>query len=108
MDEIDVKQFLTRHEALGSFGSEAPLSELILAEVNGLGFERVRVARVGPYPVWSVTARLGHSVYGCDHIVRVAVKRLAQNLGFKLKMRDIVARVRCGCVQAVFCLDQPL
>jgi hypothetical protein len=109
MEEIDVKQFLMRHEALGSFGiATASLPEFILAEAERLGFERVRVVRVGPHQVWSLTARLGQSVYDCDHIVKVALKRLAWNLGFKLKLRDIVARVRDGCVQAVFCLDTAL
>jgi hypothetical protein len=106
MEEIDAKQFLTRHESMGSFGGASPnLPELIMAEVKRLGFEHVRVARVGPHPVWSLTARLGQSVYDCDLMVKVALKRLASNLGFKLKLRDTVARVRDGCVQAVFCLD---
>jgi hypothetical protein len=109
MEEIDVKQFVARHETLGSFVVvTTSIPELILAEVERLGFAHVHVARVGPYPVWSVTARLGASVYDCDHIIRVAVKRLAQNLGFNVKLRDILARVSGGCVQAIFCLDQRL
>src|SRR4051812_1035782 len=77
MEEIAVKQFLARHEALGSFGgATVSLPELIVAEVKRLGFERVRVVRVGPHPMWSLTARLGQSVYDCDYIVKVALKRL--------------------------------
>lgn len=109
MKEIDVKKFLARHDALGSFSVEsAYLPELIMAEVERLGFEHVRVVRVGPHPVWSVTARLGASKFDCDYIVRVAIKRLAQHLGFKLRLRDIMARVRGKCVRVAFCLDAAL
>lgn len=109
MEVIDVKQFLIRHESLGALGGAPPyLPELIMAEAKCLGFEHVRVVRVGPHPVWSLTARLGQSVYDCDLMVKVALKRLASNLGFKLKVRDTVAAVRNGCVRTAFCLNVPL
>ena len=108
MEGIDVKQFLARHQVLGSFREEPSLPGLIRAEVEHLGFESVRVVAVGPYPVWAVAARLGASKFDRDYIVRVAMKRLAQNLGFKLHLRDIAARVRGECVQAAFCLGTAL
>lgn len=109
MEVIDVKQFLTRHESLGSFGDASPyLPELIMTEAKRLGFEHVRVVRFGPHPVWGLTARLGQSVYDCDLKVKAAVQRLAQNQGFKLRLRDIIATVRGECVRVAFCLDAAL
>lgn len=106
MDGIDVKEFVERHEALGAFGvPSTSLPDLIVAEVERLGFNRIRVVRVGPRPVWSLTACLGQSVYDCDFIVQVAVKRLAHSLGFNLKLDEIIATVRGDHIRAIFSLD---
>src|SRR5689334_4371493 len=99
MDEVlDVKEWIFARESLNP--CSLSLHERLHYELEVLGFERLRLRRIEPHPVWSFSAKLGTSDYRCIPDVRLALKRMIKALGFLLKGSEISVFVSRERVQA--------
>jgi hypothetical protein len=78
------------------------IQEQIALSLQYMHFERVRVEKVPHHPVFRVVARLGQLAPQELRPVKVALKKMCRDLGFSVKMSDIIADVSRGRLDAVF------
>jgi hypothetical protein len=83
---------------------ELPMREQITCALQDLGFEKIRLNQVEPHPVWNVSAKLGRFRADSVRSVKLALKKLCDELGFRVRISEIIASVYRGRVNAVFAL----
>jgi hypothetical protein len=83
---------------------EIPMRDQITLALQDLGFERIRVNQVIHHPVWNVSAHVGQ--FQADNLrsLKVALKKMCGELGFRTRMSEIVASLTRGRVSAAFLL----
>jgi hypothetical protein len=86
---------------------ELPMCEQISRALQDLGLERIRLNRVEPHPVWNVSAKVGQFRANSLRSVKLAIKKMCDELGFKVRMNEIVASVDRGRLNAAFALVPP-
>ena len=86
---------------------ELPMHEQIALTLQDMFFERVRVVQIPHHPVYRVTARLGRLAPQSQRQVKLALRSMCRELGFTVKLRDIIADVRHGRLDAAFGLIPP-
>jgi|GraSoiStandDraft_24_1057298.scaffolds.fasta_scaffold457624_1 hypothetical protein len=86
---------------------EIPMRDQITLALQDLGFEHIRVNQVIHHPVWNVSARVGQ--FQADNLrsLKVALKKMCGELGFRTRMSEIVASLNHGRVSAAFLLAPP-
>lgn len=83
---------------------ELPMREQIVFALQGLGFDRIRVNQVEPHPVWNIAANIGNFRADSLRSVKIALKKICGELGFKVRMNEIVASLYRGRLNAAFAL----
>jgi hypothetical protein len=86
---------------------ELPIREQIVRALQDLGLERIRLNQVEPHPVWNVSAKVGQFRADSLRSVKLAIKKMCDELGFKVRMNEIVASVYRGRLNAAFGLISP-
>ncbi len=86
---------------------ELPMREQIALSLKDLGFERIRLRQDEPHPVWNVSAIVGQFRSDSLRSVKLAIKKMCGELGFKVSMNEIVASLYRGRVSAAFLLAPP-
>lgn len=86
---------------------ELPMRDQIILALQDLGFQRVRVAQVIHHPVWNVSAHVGTFRADSLRAVKLALKKLCDELGFRVRMNEIVAGIYRGRLNAAFALIPP-
>lgn len=86
---------------------ELPMREQITLALQDLGFQRVRVNQVIHHPVWNISALVGTFRADTLRSVKIALKKLCGELGFRVRMNEIVASVYRGRLDAAFGLVPP-
>jgi hypothetical protein len=86
---------------------ELPMREQITCALQDLGFEKIRLNQVEPHPVWNVSAKLGRFRADSLRSVKLALKKLCDELGFQVRMNEIVASIYGGRLNAAFALIPP-
>jgi hypothetical protein len=86
---------------------ELPMRDQIVCALQDLGFERIRLNQVEPHPVWNVSAKVGRFRADSLRSVKIALKKLCRELGFPVRMNEIVASVYRGRLNAAFALVPP-
>jgi hypothetical protein len=86
---------------------ELPMREQIALALQDLGFERVRVKQVIHHPVWNISAHVGKFRADGLRSVKIALKKMCGELGFRLRMNEIVGSLYRGRVSAAFLLVPP-
>jgi hypothetical protein len=106
-DEISYEEFkkwILSHDHLCC---ELPMRDQIALALQDLGFERIRVNQVIHHPVWNVSARLGQFKTDSVRSVKIALKKMCGELGFRVRMNEIVASLYRGHLNAAFALVPP-
>lgn len=83
---------------------ELPMRDQITLALQDLGFQRVRVTQVIHHPVWNVSAQVGTFRADSLRSVKIALKKLCGELGFRVRMNEIIASVYRGRLNATFAL----
>jgi hypothetical protein len=83
------------------------IHEQIVLTLEYKHFERVRVERVPHHPVYRVTAQLGKLAPQSLRPLKLRFQDMCRHLGFTVKIRDIIAEISRGRVEAVFALLPP-
>ena len=86
---------------------ELPMRDQIALALQDLGFERIRVKQVIHHPVWNISAHVGKFRADSLRSVKIALKKMGGELGFRLRMNEIVASLYRGRVSAAFLLVPP-
>lgn len=86
---------------------ELPMREQIALALQDMGFEAIRATQVTPHPVWNVSARVGRFQADSVRSVKMALKKMCGQLGFRLRLNEIVASLYRGRVSAAFLLVPP-
>lgn len=86
---------------------ELPMREQITHALRDMGFERVRVTPVIHHPVWNIAANVG--LFRTDSVrsLKIALKKMCGELGFRVRMNEIVASLYRGRLNAAFALIPP-
>jgi hypothetical protein len=87
--------------------SDLPMRDQIALALQDLGFARVRVTPVIHHPVWNVSAHVGRFRADSLRSVKIALKKLCGELGFRVRMSEIVASLYRGRLNAAFALVPP-
>jgi hypothetical protein len=87
--------------------SDLPMRDQIALALQDLGFDRVRVTPVIHHPVWNVSANVGGFRAESLRAVKMALKKMCGELGFKVRMNEIVAGIYRGRLNAAFALVPP-
>lgn len=81
------------------------MRDQIALGLQDLGFERVRVTPVIHHPVWNVSANVGRFQAESLRSVKMALKKICEELGFRVRMNEIVASLYRGRLNAAFALS---
>lgn len=106
MSSEEIKAWILSHD-FPPLRSDLPMRDQIALALQDLGFERVRVTPVIHHPVWNVSAQVGTFRADSLRSVKIALKKLCGELGFKVRMNEIVAAVYRGRLNAAFALIPP-
>ncbi|ODU24271.1 MAG: hypothetical protein ABS95_02055 [Verrucomicrobia bacterium SCN 57-15] len=83
---------------------ELLLRDQIPLTLKDMGFERIRVTQVIYHPVWNVFAHVGMFRAESLRSVKIALKKMRDELGFRVTMNEIVASMYRGRLNAAFAL----
>jgi hypothetical protein len=86
---------------------ELPMRDQIVFALQELGFERIRVNEVAPHPVWNISASVGRFQAESFRSLKIALKKMCGELGFRVRLNEIVASLYRGRVSAAFLLVPP-
>jgi hypothetical protein len=84
-----------------------PMRDQIALALQDLGFERIRVTPVIHHPVWNIAANVGKFRTDSVRSLKIALKKMCGELGFRVRMSEIVASLYRGRVSAAFLLVPP-
>lgn len=76
----------------------------ITLALQDLGFQRIRVTPVIHHPIWNISARVGTFRAESLRSVKLALKTVCSELGFRVRMNEIVASVYRGRLNAALAL----
>jgi hypothetical protein len=65
------------------------------------------VNEVVPQPVWNISASVGRFQADTPRSLKIALKKMCGELGFKVRLNEIVASLYRGRVSAAFLLVPP-
>lgn len=82
-----LKRWILSHD-FQPLRSELPMQEQITLALQDMFFEKIRVVQVPHHPVYKVTARLGRLAPQTLRPVKLALRSICRELGFKVKLRD--------------------
>jgi hypothetical protein len=106
MTSEQIKAWILSHD-FPPLRSDLPMLDQIALTLQDLGFERVRVTPVIHHPVWNVSANVGRFRADSLRSVKMALKKMCGELGFKVRMNEIVASLYRGRLNAAFALVPP-
>lgn len=106
MSSEEIKGWILSHD-FPPLRSDLPMRDQIALALQDLGFERVRVTPVIHRPVWNVSANVGRFRAESLRSVKMALKKICEELGFRVRMNEIVASVYRGRLNAAFALIPP-
>ena len=106
MTAEEVKDWILSHE-FPPLRCELPMRDQISLALQDLGFQRVRVTQVIHHPVWNIAANLGTFRAESLRSVKAALKKACRELGFRVRMNEIVAAIYRGRLNASFALVAP-
>jgi hypothetical protein len=86
---------------------ELPMDQQITLALRDMHFERLRVVQTPYHPVYRISARLGRLAPQSHRPVKIALRKMCRELGFSVRMSDIIAQVYHGRVDACFALIPP-
>jgi hypothetical protein len=86
---------------------EIPMRDQIALALRDLGFERIRVTPVIHHPIWNIAANVGQFRTDSVRSLKIALKKLGGELGFRVRMNEIVASLNRGRVSASLLLVPP-
>jgi hypothetical protein len=86
---------------------ELPMREQISRALQDLGLERIRLNQVEPHPVWNVSAKVGQFRADSLRSVKIALRKMCDELGFRVRMNEIIVSVYRGRLNAAFGLIPP-
>nr|WP_281721456.1 hypothetical protein [Nitrosomonas nitrosa] len=107
MYEISSEEFKRWVLSRDPMRCELPMRDQIMLALHDLGFQRVRVAQVIHHPVWNVSAQVGTFRADSLRSLKIALKKLCGELGFRVRMNEIIASVYRGRLNAAFALVPP-
>lgn len=106
MTSEEVKAWILRHD-FPPLRSDLPMRDQIALAFRNLGFERIRVNQVIHHPVWNVSAHIGTSSVQSLRSIKIALRKLCRDLGYRLGMNEIIASIYRGRLNAAFALVPP-
>lgn len=86
---------------------DVPLDQRIADALGEIGFDRVGVTQTLHHPVFRVSARFGGFAPAEARRLKIAIRKMGRELGFVLRMSDIIVEVYTGRFVAVFALVAP-
>jgi hypothetical protein len=86
---------------------DLPMREQIAIALHEMGFERIRVTPVIHHPIWNIAANVGQFHTDSVRSLKIAIKKMCAELGFRVRMNEIVASLYRGRVSAAFALVPP-
>src|ERR1044071_10277263 len=90
MTSDEIKDWILSHE-FPQLRCDLPMRDQITLALQDIGFQRVRANQVVHHPVWNVSAHVGTSRADSVRSVKIALKRICGELGFTVRMSEIVA-----------------
>lgn len=86
---------------------DLPMRDQITLALQDMGFQRVRANQVVPHPVWNVSGHVGTFRAEGVRSVKIALKRICRELGFRVRISEIVATLYRDRLNASFALVPP-
>jgi hypothetical protein len=103
MTSEEIKKWILCH-AFPPLRCDLPMRDRTTLSLQDMGFERIRVTQVINHPVWNVSAQVGQFRADSVRSVKIALKRICGELGFRVRMKEIVGSLYRGRLNAALAL----
>jgi hypothetical protein len=101
----EVKEWLYEQSAIRPFPGQLPLHERLLRELELLGFDRIRLEKVEPHPVWNFRGTLGQCCCSRPAEINRRLRRMIKEFYLDLKMTECATDISGGRIHAIFCIQ---